>query len=334
MNQKPDYLSIPTIPNSFIGQMVAHLNVEALGESSQIVMSRLNSKPKVTVSEYTDFFVSVCEELKDEMLGFLPKPVPLGSFATLCRMLQYSPDLSTAIEHYNCFYSLFLNRGHQLLDLSELRTRQTIRLNHAYVIKPQPMFQQTVILTLIKLAGWLAGQRLPIKQLRFEFEVHAFFGELNYVFGVMPKFGGGMTELRFADAALDSPVKPQNSARDMGENHIEHLLIWSIKSDIARRVYAEIAHRLEHETFDVVSIAGLLNMSKHTLSRRLKDKGTSYTEILTRVRKDKALYLLLNSTHPLERISEQLGFAEFGSFSRAFKDWTGVNPSQYRAQNR
>jgi AraC-like DNA-binding protein len=71
-------------------------------------------------------------------------------------------------------------------------------------------------------------------------------------------------------------------------------------------------------------------MSKHTLVRRLAEKKTSYTQILERVRRDIALYSLLDTPDSVEHIAERLGFKEVGSFSRAFKLWMGVTPSEYR----
>jgi AraC-like DNA-binding protein len=80
----------------------------------------------------------------------------------------------------------------------------------------------------------------------------------------------------------------------------------------------------------VMQVSSRLNMSKHTLARRLKAAATSYGQLLERVRRDKALSLLLKGHVPVDAIAVQLGFKETGSFSRAFKRWCHCSPTQYR----
>ena len=53
--------------------------------------------------------------------------------------------------------------------------------------------------------------------------------------------------------------------------------------------------------------------------------------LLDEVRLDRATELVRKTDIPLERISTQLGFSDVRSFRRAFKRWTGKNPSDLRA---
>ena len=329
------YLQIPTIPSDFIQQMVAHLQVSScLSKETQCQLSLLLAKAKVSIAEYNDLFQRIAENLGDEMIGFLPKPVPLGSYETLCHLLYNSSDLYAAIENYNRFYSLFLNAGDSLLDLSEFRARQCISLNSVSEQSRQPMFQQTIIMALLKIPAWLAGQRIPLAHLAFDYEPMPFNEEFNYLFGVVPDFSAPRTMLRYAEGVLDIPVRPTQSAPQVGGSFITHILHWTSKDDLQRQIYAEISHRLPRGDFDVVRIAEAMNISKHTLARRLKACDSSYSRVLERVRRDKAFYLLLNSSSSVEEIAELLGFQELGSFSRAFKSWTDLSPSQYRERSR
>ncbi|GAA4875386.1 AraC family transcriptional regulator [Ferrimonas pelagia] len=71
-------------------------------------------------------------------------------------------------------------------------------------------------------------------------------------------------------------------------------------------------------------------LSEQTFRRKLKQSGKTYQELKERARRDRAIELLSRSRLPIDRIAEQLGFAEPSSFIRAFRSWTGRTPVAYR----
>jgi AraC-like DNA-binding protein len=81
-------------------------------------------------------------------------------------------------------------------------------------------------------------------------------------------------------------------------------------------------------------LAASLNLSPSSLQRRLKKEGTTYRAVLQEVRCDLAGKMLEDGSKTLNEISFLLGFAELSAFSRAFKRWTGMAPSEYRASTR
>jgi len=76
--------------------------------------------------------------------------------------------------------------------------------------------------------------------------------------------------------------------------------------------------------------ARLLGVSERSLYRRLAAQGLTFGEVLERVRRQRAAYLLDHTGLSIEQIGDALGFAETASFSRAFKRWFGVAPLGYR----
>ncbi len=75
-------------------------------------------------------------------------------------------------------------------------------------------------------------------------------------------------------------------------------------------------------------------MSGRTLQRKLQDDQTSFQQLLDAERQRRALILLTTTSLPLTQISEQLGFSESSTFTRAFKRWEGVAPLEYRQQHK
>lgn len=73
-----------------------------------------------------------------------------------------------------------------------------------------------------------------------------------------------------------------------------------------------------------------LHLSERTLARRLAGHGTSYRQILDKVRKTHATQLLTDTELTVEQIAELLGYHESANFCRAFKKWLGSTPSEFR----
>ncbi|MEH6450530.1 MAG: helix-turn-helix domain-containing protein [Oleispira sp.] len=81
-----------------------------------------------------------------------------------------------------------------------------------------------------------------------------------------------------------------------------------------------------------VIMASWFNMTPRTLHRRLISEGTSYREILEDVKQTLAISYLTNTDMTIKEISYFLGYEDDRNFSRAFRRWQGISPSQYRWQ--
>jgi AraC-like DNA-binding protein len=77
-------------------------------------------------------------------------------------------------------------------------------------------------------------------------------------------------------------------------------------------------------------LAAELNTSERSLSRALKNLGTSYQQILDQVREKIATEYLMTSDLALDDIAALIGFSDAGNFHRAFRKWTGKAPSAFR----
>lgn len=71
-------------------------------------------------------------------------------------------------------------------------------------------------------------------------------------------------------------------------------------------------------------------LSLRTLRRRLAQEGSSLSELLDKVRFERARDLLANTRAPQAEIAEALGYADESSFRRAFKRWAGGPPHGHR----
>lgn len=72
------------------------------------------------------------------------------------------------------------------------------------------------------------------------------------------------------------------------------------------------------------------NMTSRTLSRHLRNEGTSFREIRNQLLKEYAEYYLTESDMTVDAIAFLLGYQDFSSFRRAFKQWFGCTPTEFR----
>jgi AraC-like DNA-binding protein len=97
-----------------------------------------------------------------------------------------------------------------------------------------------------------------------------------------------------------------------------------------RRVIEQQIRQARHATAPAVARA--LHMSRRTLSRKLEQEGTTFSDELDSVRHQLALSYVRESQRPLAEVAFLLGFSHVESFYRAFKRWTGATPFAYRAK--
>jgi AraC-like DNA-binding protein len=97
--------------------------------------------------------------------------------------------------------------------------------------------------------------------------------------------------------------------------------------EVRRRLQGAIRQKL---SMDADAMAEALTVSPRTLSRRLKDEGTTLPQLRTEVGIEYAEVLLLETDRSIAQIAHAAGFADAAAFTRAFKRATGQTPSQAR----
>jgi len=77
-------------------------------------------------------------------------------------------------------------------------------------------------------------------------------------------------------------------------------------------------------------IAAMTGISLRSLQRRFASSGSTYRDLVDRVRFEEATRLLQDPSIPVNEIAFHLGYADPANFTRAFKRWTGISPSGFQ----
>lgn len=89
-------------------------------------------------------------------------------------------------------------------------------------------------------------------------------------------------------------------------------------------------------TFDLKKISSELDLNPSYLSREFSKyfEDLNFGEYVRKLRIEKAISLISNSSHSLTEIAYITGFSDQSHFTRIFKAYTGKNPSSYRKKSK
>lgn len=118
-------------------------------------------------------------------------------------------------------------------------------------------------------------------------------------------------------------------------------------SAVAPQLEAELTEQLAQKTFreqakgilkqllagqrpSLEDLAKELHLSTRTLQRRLTERRTTFQRLLEEARRELAHHYLLHSSRELNETAYLLGYEDSNSFFRAFHNWEGTSPSEWR----
>jgi AraC-like DNA-binding protein len=147
-------------------------------------------------------------------------------------------------------------------------------------------------------------------------------------------FGATSNGLLIGPAEADRPLPTGN--RDLAAAHDRILveqLARSEKADVVARLRASLLERMSLGEFSEEDLASDLHMSRRSLQRRLAEADASYQSLVDDTRRDMALRYIRDPAKSATDITFLLGYSQQSAFTRAFRRWTGMSPSEFRASN-
>jgi AraC-like DNA-binding protein len=109
---------------------------------------------------------------------------------------------------------------------------------------------------------------------------------------------------------------------------IESMLDMSFVERVRRALRSSLPTRWLTED----EIAARLMISPRVLRLRLAEAGSNFREIVEELRYETARQFLATSVLGFNDVALLLGYSEASAFSRAFRRWSGVAPSAWRAE--
>ncbi|GIO38975.1 AraC family transcriptional regulator [Paenibacillus antibioticophila] len=197
-----------------------------------------------------------------------------------------------------------------------------------------PLLMGITLAFLLELGRRGTGQHLKAKLVEFSNsmgDVQA----LEAYFGCPIKIGAGCNRLTLYRSDLDRPFVSYN------EELLELLtppLDQSLHEQQHTRSTTEKVKWIMKRSLmggrpDIQNIAKELGMSDRTLQRRLTDENTSFKHLLSEVRHEQARAYLADPSLDIQEVAFLIGYEDQNSFYRAFRQWEGDTPAQWRTEH-
>ncbi|MFQ5935518.1 MAG: AraC family transcriptional regulator [Acidiferrobacterales bacterium] len=157
-------------------------------------------------------------------------------------------------------------------------------------------------------------------------------GAYSRVFRAPIEFGAPENVMTFGRETLNVPLPTGNAELARANDKVirEYLARFD-RGSIKHQVEVKLLEQLSSGHASQESIAKSLNLSPRTLQRKLKQEATTYKQLLDETRRELATQYVREAHLSVNEITFLLGFSEPANFTRAFKRWNGVSPSQFRA---
>lgn len=150
-------------------------------------------------------------------------------------------------------------------------------------------------------------------------------------FGCELEFNANENETVLDAAVLNVDLPSANSELARVNDELLNEYLQRLQNEtISLKVRKAILELLGSEGLSQDSVAERLHMSARNLHRKLAEEGHSFKELLDSTRQELALRYLKMANISIGELTYSLGFVDQSSFSRAFKRWTGMTPSEYR----
>lgn len=104
------------------------------------------------------------------------------------------------------------------------------------------------------------------------------------------------------------------------------------ETDFPHLVKRAVRASLNEGRADIRHVALRLPYKPRTIQLKLREAGTTYTEVLTECRFELAESLLMQSNLPLTQIAQRVGYRALSTFSKVFRERHGMTPSRWRKE--
>jgi AraC-like DNA-binding protein len=106
------------------------------------------------------------------------------------------------------------------------------------------------------------------------------------------------------------------------------------RQTLGERVKGTVKRGLAGQRPSIRFVAQRLGLSARTLQRRLTEDGVTFQELVEEARRELARHYLGQSSLELNETAYLLGYKDGNSFFRAFHQWEGTSPGEWRNSQR
>ncbi len=290
----------------------------------------LNEQAVVTTEQYFALWTAVEQLASDPSLGIrLVLGADTAAHPPSSLAAFYARDYRDGLMRLARFKRLCTP---EQLHIAEAKDGVVVTSTWLHATRPEPAIATDVTFaSLVELGRRGTGQ--SVNPLRVDFVrpdpgdgVHADY------FRCAVRFGAPGNALVLDPADLDRPFPGHNPEllAILTPALASALQELQAHSSVSAQVKMVLKRSLASGRPDLADVAQDLGMSERTLQRRITEERTTFRELLVEARQELGRQLLADPATDIDEVACLLGYQDASSFYRAFRDWEGVTPGEWR----
>ena len=304
-------------------------------DAHRLLLSELNhDNNKLPLTAILELWQIAAELCSDHALGLQArKECHITSYGIFAHLLMNSPSLGEAVS-LMARYSHVMNdaldstvkkeKGHVVYSLD-------FRLSHPAAYHHIEFHLASIVQVGRQLVAKKDQDMISPLRVEFAHRPMAPLKEYEAAFGSEVFFQQEACRMVLSEDVLRLlPNAPNEGMYKMLLQQIEGISRTEGQTPYTNKVKAYFASAQEWLRWpSLQSTAQAIGISASTLKRKLKEEGESYQAICDQVRYRRARRMLDLGGYSISSIAYRLGFTSVAAFSRSFKRWSGMSPSEY-----
>jgi AraC-like DNA-binding protein len=242
-----------------------------------------------------------------------------------------SATLADAMRRLVRYHRLVCDSAELALEVESCCARLVMRPREEAGEQPVHEATDAVLALIVRTSRLITNRTFALERVQFRRPEPRDSEPYARVFRCPLRFGAADDALFFDAAQLDGRLLMANpELAQRNDEAVREYLARVDQGSIVHLVREKLAKRLADKP-SPQEIARALGMSQRSLQRRLRESGTSYEGVLGEMRKELACSYLRQGRYSVGELAFTLGFEDASAFARAFRRWTGVSPSAFRA---
>jgi len=245
---------------------------------------------------------------------------------------RHSPDVGSALRSFVRYFHIHAHGAVVALTLSEHTAMLSYDIYHAGV-EAVDQIGDSAVAVIFNILGELCGANWKPVEIRFAHRRPDDVRPFQSFFQAPLTFDAEQNGVVFSADWLRRPLAGVDAGlRGQLQKQIE-VLEAKYGDDLREQVRAVLRTALLTGHARADEIAALFSLHSRTFSRRLADCGTSFQALVDEGRFAIACQMLEHSDVEINQVAVMLEYADASAFARAFRRWSGVTPTQWRAKS-